>query len=345
MKKASISLCALVIIVMLLLTACGKKDAMLKGISEEINNETYRFSKIKNIDMLSECSSDPEVAGQLIQLITALSEENKIEGIEKLLKTFEEHNYSSPEVAECVANIFWSSNEGILRLIDDDRFERILRLDYYGPVSGVKKIGLSQMQNVTEQMTLMDKVELWKKMNDNFALANLRNMISFTEKEVSEYTTGMTLPEKLVFLEEIPDNLDMPNVITADDVNTYIEENEREIYTSSGLGGYYDNLWNRNFRARNRVIMQNGDIYTDTAIRYLGDFAVIETDIEYLNSTYEIQHRKEHTMYFRDTEIDIDGDIDTIKYAPPYLFSITKSKTEIFEVDNEYYARMLYTVQ
>ena len=91
--------------------------------------------------------------------------------------------------------------------------------------------------------------------------------------------------------------------------------------------------------------MRSGDIYTDTAIRYIGDFAVIETEIEYLNSYYEIKHKNEHTMYFRDTKLAIDGDIDIFKYAPPYLFSIAKSKTEIFEVDNNSYAPVLYTVK
>ena len=191
----------------------------------------------------------------------------------------------------------------------------------------------------------MDKVGLWEKLEDNSSLRDWKDMIPFTKEEVSEHTAGMALPEKLKFIEEIPSDLNLPDVITADDVNTYIEKYGHDIYTSSGSGGYYDNRRNQRFKARNREIMGSGDIYTDTAIHYLGDFAVIETEIEYLNSLYEIKHRNEHTMYFRDIRLDIDGDVDIFKYAPPYLFSITKTKTEIFEVDNSSYARVLYTVE
>ena len=54
------------------------------------------------------------------------------------------------------------------------------------------------------------------------------------------------------------------------------------------------------------------------------------------------RHRQEET---RHTKLGIEGDIDIIKYAPAYLFSMTRIKTEIFNVDNNEYAQVLYTIE
>ena len=263
----------------LLLSACGKKDTLVKDVSKEINNETYNFSRINNIESLSEYSSDSEVAQKFIQLITNLNEENKTEGIVELLQEFEQQNYKNPEVAECVADFYWSNKDEIMQLINDGDDNKLLSLDYYGPVEGIKKVTYNQMKELADQMALTDKIELWKKINESSRLETWKDMIPFTQEEVSNYTSGMTLNEKLTFIDGLPYGLDLPYVITADDVNTYIEKNNRDIYTSSGQGGYYDNPLNQRFNARNRKIMSNGSIYTDTAIRYLGDFAVIETEM------------------------------------------------------------------
>lgn len=335
----------MVVGIALLLSACGEKDAMLTNIRKEVDNETYNFSNARYIEVLSECSTDEKVAEEFIQLISRLKEENKTEGIEQLLLAFEAQEYNNPQVAECVADLYWSSKEDIMQLIEDDSYDKLISLDYYGPVNGIKKVESGQIMELTAQMTLMDKVALWEKINDSWNLREWGDMIAFNADEVSEYTAGMTLTEKLDFAENLPGELELPDVITAADVNSYIEKNGIEIQMSSGSGGYYDSPGNQRFHARKREIMRSGDIYTDTAIRYIGDFAVIETEIEYLNSYYEIKHKNEHTMYFRDTKLAIDGDIDIFKYAPPYLFSITKSKTEIFEVDNNSYAPVLYTVK
>ena len=317
----------------LLLSACGKKDTLVKDVSKEVNNETYNFSRINNIESLSDYSSDSEVAQKFIHLITNLNAENKTEGIVELLREFEKQNYKNSEVAECVAGFYWSNKDEIMQLINDSD-SILLSLDYYGPVEGIKKVESNQIKELTDQMILTDKIELWKKINESSRLETWKDMIPFTQEEVSDYTSGMTLNEKLTFIDGLPYGLDLPYVITAEDVNTYIEKNNRNIYTSSGHGGYYDEPRNRRFNARNRKIMSNGSIYTDTAIRYLGDFAVIETEIEYLDSYYKTRYIHEHTMYFRDTEVCIEGDVDIFKYAPPYLFSITENKTEIFDVDN-----------
>ena len=342
--KRFIRICMMVGIA-LLLSACGEKDAMLINIKKEVDNKTYQFATARYIEELSNYSSDDTVAEELIQLITRLSKENKTEGIEQLLLTFEAQEYNNPQVAECVADLYWSSKEEIIQLIENESFEKLISLDYYGPVNGIKKVESGQIKELTAQMTLMDKVELWKKLHDSWSFMEWGDMIPFTADEVLEYTSGMTLTEKLDFAQNLPDELELPDVITAADVNSYIEKNGIEIQTSSGSGGYYDSPGNQRFHARKREIMRSGDIYTDTAIRYIGDFAVIETEIEYLNSYYEIKHKNEHTMYFRDTKLAIDGDIDIFKYAPPYLFSIAKSKTEIYEVDNNSYAPVLYTVK
>lgn len=342
--KRFIQICMIVGIAMFL-SACGETDAMLMNIKKEVDNETYKFSTVRYIEVLSDCSSNNEVAEEFIQIIKELKEENKTEGIEELLHTFEKQEYKNPQVAECVAELFWDNKDAIMQLIKDDSYDGLLSLDYYGPVSGIKKVDSDQIKGLIEHMTLLDKIEFWKQIKDSLHINAWKDMIPFTAEEVSEYTSGMTLDEKLDFAKELPRELELPDLITAEDVNSYIEKNGLEIQTSSGSGGYYDNPRNQNFHARNRKIMSNGDIYTDTAIHYLGDFAVIETEIEYLNSYYEIKHKNAHTMYFRDTVIAIDGDVDIFKYAPPYLFSITKSKTEIFDVDNNGSASVLYTVK
>ena len=330
----------------LFLAACSKKDSLIKAFSDQAASESCDFESIDNLDLLSGLSSDPEVAESFSQIITDLSTEQNTDKVVQLLNVFEKNDYQNPEVAKCVADTYWGNNEGIMRLIEDENYEPLLKLSYYGPVEGVKKVGNDQIENLTEQMTIMDKVELWKKIDDaSYGIKGWKDMIPLSTQDFSEYTSEMSLTEKLDFLEELPSGIETPDIINAEDVNSYINNNGIEIQTTSGSGGYYDYPQNQRFRARNRKIMPNGDIWTDTAIRYIGDFAVIETDVEYLNSYYEIKHKNIHAMYFRGTELDIEGNIDVFKYAPPYLFSITESKTDIFEVDNTQHAYVIYSVE
>ena len=333
--------------VCLLLAACSKKDSLIKGFSDQAARESCDFELINNLDALSEFSTDAEVAENFIRIVNDLYVEQDIDRTVQLLDVLEKHDYQNPDVAKSVADDYWGNNEGIMRLIEDENYQSLFKFSYYGPVDGINRVRNNHMENLTKQMTVMDKLELWEKIDDsNYKINDWKDMIPLSTQDFAEYTSGMSLTEKLDLIEGLPFGLEPPpDIISAEDINSYIDKNGVEIQTVSGAGGYYDSPQNQRFRWRNREIMYNGDIWTDTAVRYIGDFAVIETDVEYLNKYYEIKHKYVHTMYFRDTELGIEGDIDVFKYAPPYLFSITKSKTDIFKVDNVGFASVVYSVE
>ena len=134
-----------------------------------------------------------------------------------------------------------------------------------------------------------------------------------------------------------------PVEITSDDVDKYVAENEVSITMKNNEGGYYDDSNNR-FKTKSRDIQSSGDIIT-TSAQYFGDFAILNTDREYLDTYYQIHHSYTHELYFRKCHLyDIDK-IDNFKYAPPYLFSTYEGKTVIFEVDGKYSASIIYTVE
>ena len=330
----------------LLLAACSQKDSLIRGFSNQAASDSCDFESISNLDSLADLSTDPEVAENFKRIVNDLYTEQNIDKTVQLLEVLEDHDYQNPDVAKAVADAYWGNNEGIMRLIEDESYQSLLDFSYYGPVEGIHKVQKEQMENLTKQMTVTEKIAFWEKIdNASSKIEAWKDLVPLGTQDFAEYTSEMSLTEKLDLIEGLPYGLEPPDIITAEDVNSYIDKNGIEIQTVSGNDGYYDYPQNQRFRWRNREIMYNGDIWTDTAVRYIGDFAVIETEVEYLNQNYEIKHRNMHTMYFRDTELDIKGDIDVFKYAPPYLFSITKEQTDIFKVDDTDHAQVIYSVK
>ena len=131
--------------------------------------------------------------------------------------------------------------------------------------------------------------------------------------------------------------------ITKDEINKYIEDNNTTISKNNNTNSYYDNREHK-FSTKNRDIQSNGDIIT-TSAQYFGDFAILNKDREYLDSTYQIHHEITHTLYFRGCVLVGIDKINEFKYAPPFLFSTYKGKTDIFEVDNKVYADIIYTIE
>ena len=249
---------------------------------------------------------------------------------------------NKPEVIEQIEDYYGDMLQGkssddlkeLLKEYNNDLSSYLKKDEFYNDMKKMLEEYLDSSDNVYTSVSRVRDVLLSLEEN------------KYTNKQLDEDITAAILKKTDDFSEKmtIKSNFQLLNfygkeILSSDEINDYMKNNEIPIIQENGKGGYYDSSEHRIAR-QYRDIQANGNIIT-TSITYYGDFAFVSKDTEYVDSMYSIQHNYTNTQYFRGLEIY--GKIDeesTFKYTGQYLFAFEKDKTTVFLVKDNFIMNM-----